>query len=282
MSIVNELELVENIKRWIYEDMPFGDVTSDNIFTDHQASGQLIAKEDGVLCGLEVFRKVYEVLGDDVLIKSNLSDGDFVRVGDVIGVISGPMAKVLKGERLGLNLMQRLSGIATMSNKYSALVKDYKTKIVDTRKTTPGLRSLEKYAVKIGGASNHRFSLSDAVMIKDNHIAGAGSIKQAVELVRDAIPHTMKVEVEVESLEEVRFAIEAQADIIMLDNMSNDMTTEAVCMIRDASKYTIIEASGNMTLDRLVEVAKTGVDIISVGALTHSVSALDISLKFIK
>lgn len=282
MNIINELELEQNLKRWILEDMPFGDVTSDNIFTDQKASGQLIAKENGILCGLAIFRKVYAILGNDVSIMSDLSDGDMLNVGDVIGTISGPMADVLKGERLGLNIMQRLSGIATMSHKYSAMINDYKTKIVDTRKTTPGLRSLEKYAVKIGGASNHRFSLSDAVMIKDNHIAGAGSIKKAIQLVRDAIPHTMKVEVEVESISEVRLALEAGADIIMLDNMSNEMTIEAVSLIREFSKSIIIEASGNMTLDRLVEVAKTGVDIISVGALTHSVNALDISLKFIK
>lgn len=282
MLVLNKFELERNIRNWLEEDMPFGDITSDNIFEDQIASGRLVAKEFGVLCGLEVFRKVYEILDNQVKVTSNLKDGDILEVGQIIGTIDGPIASILKGERLGLNLMQRLSGIATMSKLYADEVKGYNTKIVDTRKTTPGLRSLEKYAVRIGGCSNHRHSLSDAVMIKDNHIAGAGSIKKAVEMVKSNIAHTVKVEVEVESIDELRQAIDAGADIIMLDNMSNDLTKEAVDIIRNSNANIISEASGNMVLERLKEVAKTGVDIISIGALTHSVSALDISLKFDK
>ncbi len=282
MSTLNKFELERNLKNWLEEDMPFGDITSDNIFDQQVGLGDLIAKEAGILCGLDIFREVYHILDPNVVIRSELTDGDELEVGQVIASISGPMASVLKGERLGLNLMQRLSGIATMSNKYAKQVQEYKTQIVDTRKTTPGLRSLEKYAVRTGGCTNHRYSLSDAVMIKDNHIAGAGSISRAVELVKGQIPHTVKIEVEVESIEEVKEAISARADIIMLDNMSNEMTSQAVKLIRDSGQNMTIEASGNMTLDRLIDVAKTGVDIISIGALTHSVSALDISLKFTK
>lgn len=282
MSSLNKFELERNLKNWLEEDMPFGDITSDNIFDKQIGSGKLIAKEAGIICGLDIVGKVYEILDEQVILTLELQDGDLVEVGQIIGTISGPMASILKGERLGLNLLQRLSGIATMSYKYTEMIKAYPCQIVDTRKTTPGLRSLEKYAVRVGGATNHRYSLSDAVLIKDNHIAGAGSIKKAVEMVKRHIPHTVKIEVEVENLGEVAQAIEAGVDIIMLDNMTNSMTSEAVKLIRRSPLKITIEASGNMTIDRLEEVAKTGVDIISIGALTHSVSALDISLKFKK
>jgi len=282
MSTMNAFELDRNLRKWLEEDMPFGDVTSDNIFKDQVGSGNLVAKEDGIICGIDIFRQVYNIIDDQVNIVSKVKDGDAVITSQIIGTITGPMASILKGERLGLNIMQRLSAIATMSHKYAQVVKAYPTEIVDTRKTTPGLRSLEKYAVKVGGCGNHRYSLSDAVMIKDNHIAGAGSIQNAVDMVKKNIPHTIKVEVEVENLEEVSQAIKAQVDIIMLDNMTNNMTRQAVKLIREKDKNITIEASGNMTMDRLVEVAKTGVDIISIGALTHSVVAMDISLKFQK
>lgn len=276
-------ELERNLRNWLEEDMPFGDITSDYIFDDTMTgTGELIAKEEGVICGTQIFAKIYELIDRAVEIEFSVNEGDRVSVGDVIGVVNGPMAGVLKGERLGLNLMQRLSGIATMSATFSDLVKDLPTVIVDTRKTTPGLRSLEKYAVRVGGCTNHRYSLSDAVMIKDNHISGAGGIAEAVTLVREHIPHTVKVEVEAETLTEVQSCIDAGADIIMLDNMDNDMTREAVGMIRKAGKGITIEASGNMTMDRIRGVAETGVDVISIGALTHSVKAMDISLKFAK
>lgn len=279
----NKLELKENILRWLKEDTPFGDVTTQNIVIDNQtSSGRLIAKEDGVICGLEVVQMVFDSIDSNesnVNCVFNCQEGEFVKQGSVIGVIHGDLRTILIGERLALNLLQRMSGIASLSRKYADQVKHLDVKIVDTRKTTPGLRSLEKYAVKIGGCHNHRYSLSDAVMIKDNHIAAAGNIAMAVKMVRDNIPHTMKIEVEVETLEELNEALQANTDIIMLDNMDIETMTQAVDLAKGKA---ILEASGNMTLDRILDVAMTGVDIISVGSLTHSVKALDISLKFDK
>lgn len=279
----NKLELKENILRWLKEDTPFGDVTTQNIVIDNQtSSGRLIAKEDGVICGLEVVQMVFDSIDSNesnVNCVFNCQEGEFVKQGSVIGVIHGDLRTILIGERLALNLLQRMSGIASLSRKYADQVKHLDVKIVDTRKTTPGLRSLEKYAVKIGGCHNHRYSLSDAVMIKDNHIAAAGNITMAVKMVRDNIPHTMKIEVEVETLEELNEALQANTDIIMLDNMDIETMTKAVDLAKGKA---ILEASGNMSLDRILDVAMTGVDIISVGSLTHSVKALDISLKFDK
>jgi nicotinate-nucleotide pyrophosphorylase (carboxylating) len=269
---------------WLEEDMPFGDVTTDALLDETiVGSGALIAKESGVLCGIEIFEMIYECIDKNVKIDKKKSDGMNIEPGDVIGEISGPIASILKGERLGLNIMQRLSGIASKSQIYAEAVKQYDTKIVDTRKTTPGLRSLEKYAVRVGGCTNHRYSLSDAVMIKDNHIAGAGSITEAVRRVKACIPHTAKIEVEVETFNELREVIHTGVDIILLDNMTTEQLRRAVRFVKEHAKKAIsLEASGNMTLERLPEVAATGVDIISVGALTHSVNALDISLKFEK
>jgi len=284
MNGLNVFELERNIKAWLEEDMPFGDITSDYVLDENQqGSGQFIAKEEGIICGLLVLQKIFEILDQAVVIEFFKHDGDWVKTKDVIATISGPIGSILKGERLALNIIQRLSGIATMAKQYSKETEGYEAKIVDTRKTTPGFRALEKYAVRIGGCVNHRYSLSDAVLIKDNHIAGAGSITKAVEKAKKNIAHTVKIEVETETLEEVKEAIMSGADIIMLDNMDVEMMTIAVDRIRKAvGKHVTIEASGNMTLDRIPDVAKTGVDIISVGSLTHSVKALDISLKFKK
>lgn len=281
---INRIELERHILAWLEEDMPFGDVTTDALLDETiVGSGALIAKESGVLCGIEIFEMIYECIDKNVKIDKKKSDGMNIEPGDVIGEISGPIASILKGERLGLNIMQRLSGIASKSQIYAEAVKQYDTKIVDTRKTTPGLRSLEKYAVRIGGCTNHRYSLSDAVMIKDNHIAGAGSITEAVRRVKACIPHTAKIEVEVETFNELREVIHTGVDIILLDNMTTEQLRRAVRFVKEHAKKAIsLEASGNMTLERLPEVAATGVDIISVGALTHSVNALDISLKFEK
>ena len=204
-------------------------------------------------------------------------DGDKVVKGDIIAILRGPTAGILKGERTALNLMQRLSGIATRTSVFAELVKDYKVSVVDTRKTTPGLRYLEKYAVRCGGGRNHRYSLSDAVMLKDNHIAAGGGIIPAVEKVRANIPHTVKIEVEVEDMEMVREAVEARADIIMLDNMNEAAMAEAVKYIDGRA---LVEASGDVTEERICAIAETGVDIISIGRITHSVKALDISLRF--
>lgn len=284
MKGLNVFELERNIKTWLEEDMPFGDITSDHVLDENQkGSGQFIAKEEGIICGLPILQKIFTILDETVEIQFFKEDGDMVAVKEVIATISGPMGSILKGERLSLNIMQRLSGVATLAKKYSDAAKGYDAKIVDTRKTTPGLRSLEKYAVRIGGCVNHRYSLSDAVLIKDNHIAGAGSITKAVEKAKKYIAHTVKIEVETEDLDEVKEAIMSGADIIMLDNMDVEMMTDAVKMIRKAvGKHVTIEASGNMSIDRIPDVAKTGVDIISVGSITHSVKALDISLKFKK
>ncbi|MBO4265249.1 MAG: carboxylating nicotinate-nucleotide diphosphorylase [Clostridia bacterium] len=268
-------KLIETALR---EDISNGDITTDAIFDkDAKAHGKYIAKEDGVICGIDVVKRVFEILGGEFEFTPNFKDGDKVKKGDVIAKIKGDARTLLSGERVGLNLLQHLSGIATATSLAVEAVSGTDTKISDTRKTTPGLRLLEKYAVKVGGGSNHRFCLADGVLIKDNHISACGSITKAVEKAKRSVPHTVKIEVEVESLDEVREALAAGADIIMLDNMSNELMAEAVKII---DKKAITEASGNMGQKNLFEVAKTGVDIISIGALTHSVRAMDISLKF--
>lgn len=275
---MNSFQLQSSILQWLNEDMPYGDITSQNLIcTNTNTKAQLIAKETGIICGLEVFELVFHTVEPSIEVRIVLPEATQVKPGDLIAELTGPLNKILMGERLALNLLQRMSGIATMSSSYASAVAATKVRIVDTRKTTPGLRQVEKYAVRIGGCHNHRYSLSDAVMIKDNHIKAAGSITKAVSSIRDQLPHTTKIEVEVESLEGLEEALENHVDIIMLDNMDNLKMTEAV---KRTDKRAILEASGNMTLDRLFDVAQTGVDIISVGALTHSVSALDISLKF--
>lgn len=259
------------------EDMPMGDITTDNTISEvSKTKAFLIAKEDGIVAGIDVAEKVFKLLDNNITFTKKYRDGDAVKRGDIIIELEGSSRALLKGERLALNLMQRLSGIATKTNEFVSIVKDLPVKIVDTRKTTPGLRYLEKYAVKVGGGTNHRFCLSDGVLIKDNHIAACGGIKEAIEKVRGNIPHTIKIEVETESLEQVQEALEAKADIIMLDNMSNEQMTQAVRLINKAA---LVEASGNVSLERVREIALTGVDIISIGALTHTVKALDISMR---
>ncbi|PKM55211.1 nicotinate-nucleotide pyrophosphorylase (quinolinate phosphoribosyltransferase) [Petrocella atlantisensis] len=276
---MNEHQLINKIKAWLEEDMPYGDITSQNIlFQSHNIRATFIAKEEGIICGIDIINLVFQTIDKTIIFEPSAKDGDFVKPGFILGDLSGPLDKILMGERLALNLSQRMSGIATMSHQYAQKVQGYPVRIVDTRKTTPGLRLLEKYAVRVGGCYNHRYGLSDAVMIKDNHIAGAGSMQNAVTQIRAHIPHTTKIEVEVESLEALKEALDLDVDIIMLDNMTNDMLRAAVAINQGKA---ILEASGNMTLDRILDVAKTGVDIISVGALTHSVQALDISLKFL-
>jgi nicotinate-nucleotide pyrophosphorylase (carboxylating) len=259
------------------EDMPLGDITTDNIISESNSSkAEFLAKQDAVIAGLEVAQHVFEILDSRVKFTALIKDGDNVRKGDIIARVSGPTRALLKGERTALNFLQRLSAIATITNRYTTKIKDLPVKIADTRKTTPGLRLLEKYAVSAGGGSNHRFSLSDGVLIKDNHIAAAGGITNAVNSVRASIPHTVKIEVEVESLEEVQEALDCKADIIMLDNMSNEKMTEAVGII---NKRALVEASGNMTEETIYDVARTGVDIISIGKLTHSANSVDISMN---
>ncbi len=260
------------------EDMPNGDITTvATVDANALAEGDFRAKDDGVVCGIEIARRSFELSGGGVEYTSFVADGDWVKKGDIIAHVKGNARSILMGERTALNLMQRASGIATATRKAVTAVEAYTTRITDTRKTMPGLRLLDKYAVRIGGAVNHRFGLSDGILIKDNHIAASGSITNAVKKAKAYAPHTLKIEVETENLEQVAEALEAGADIIMLDNMNCEQMKEAVDFIAGRA---VTEASGNMGERDLAEVAKTGVDLISIGALTHSVKALDISLKF--
>ncbi len=265
------------IRRALEEDMPMIDVTTDNLFEDEMAEGVFIAKQEGVLSGVDVMRRVFQLLDDDVYVKVINGDGAVVEQGDVIAVISGSAKSILKGERVALNLMQRMSGVATLTRRFVDQVVNTHTKILDTRKTTPNLRILEKQAVVHGGGINHRMNLSDQVMIKDNHIQAAGGIANAVSIIKQKVDHSMRVEVEVETFEQYMEAQATACDIIMLDNMSTDLMRRCV---EHNQHRKLLEASGNMTLDRIAEVSATGVDFISVGALTHSYTALDISLKF--
>ncbi|EGD46899.1 nicotinate-nucleotide pyrophosphorylase [Ruminiclostridium papyrosolvens DSM 2782] len=274
---LSKLYIHEIVMNALKEDMPLGDITTDNIISEGDSSkAEFLAKQDAVIVGLDVAKYVFEVLDGDVCFKAFVKDGDKVSKGDIIAEVSGPTRALLKGERTALNFMQRLSAVATMTNRYVSKVQGLPVKVTDTRKTTPGMRLLEKYAVNAGGGANHRFSLSDGVLIKDNHIAAAGGIRNAVERVRSSIPHTVKIEVEVESMEEVREALECKADIIMLDNMSNEQMTEAVKFI---DKRALVEASGNISEETIYNVALTGVDIISIGKLTHSANSVDISMN---
>ncbi len=260
------------------EDVGTGDITTEStIPAEKTAFGKFIAKEDMVICGLEVAELVFHTVDKDIVFVSHCKDGDDVKKGFVIAEVEGNARNVLTGERTALNLMQRMTGVATRTKAAVECVKGTNAKIADTRKTTPGLRVLEKYAVRMGGGTNHRFNLADGVLIKDNHIAVSGGITNAVKNARNNIPHTLKIEVEVETREQLLEAIEAGADIIMLDNMSNEEMAESVRIIDGRA---LVEASGNMGDKDLAAVAKTGVDIISIGALTHSVKAADISLKF--
>ncbi|HHW30613.1 MAG TPA: carboxylating nicotinate-nucleotide diphosphorylase [Clostridiaceae bacterium] len=274
----NDIYLDELLISYLKEDMPSGDITTDSIIDSSSVSkGRFISKDEGIIAGLYVAKRVFQILDPETIFLNKVSDGDQVKKGQVIAEIEGNTSALLKGERVALNLLQHLSGVATTTYSFSKKIEGFPCRIADTRKTTPGLRLLEKYAVRVGGGSNHRISLSDGVLIKDNHIKAAGGIKKAVELARKKIPHTIKIEVETETIEEVLEALDAGADIIMLDNMSIPMMREAVEII---NKRALVEASGNVNINNVQEIARVGVDIISVGAITHSVKALDISLKF--
>jgi nicotinate-nucleotide pyrophosphorylase (carboxylating) len=261
------------------EDLGTGDITTRCVVPeDAIAKGQFIAKEFGVICGLQIVKKVFSLLDPAVVITLLVKDGDEVSEGTVLAEVSGPAHAILSGERVALNFLQRLSAIATKTSQLATVLMDTKLKIVDTRKTTPGMRVLEKYAVRCGGGFNHRMNLSDGVLIKDNHIKAAGGIIPAVKAARHNAPQTLKVEVETETLEQVQQALEAGADIIMLDNMDVETMAKAVTLVNGSA---LTEASGNMDQKDLLQVARAGVDMVSVGALTHSVKALDISLKFL-
>ena len=271
--------LEQKIEAWLQEDIGSGDVTTlATIPAEQQSAAVIHAKQAGIVAGLPIAKMVFQIVDPTVSFETTLQDGEAIEHGTVLARLQGRTQSILLGERLALNLMQRLSGIATLTNKYAQAIGTASSKIADTRKTTPGLRALEKYAVRVGGGANHRFGLYDAVMIKDNHIKGAGSIQQAVAAARAAIPHTMKIEVEVESEAQLLEAIQSDADIIMLDNMGVARMTKAVQAIKQAKPHVIVEASGGVTLQTVGAIAQTGVDIISSGALTSNAGTLDISL----
>lgn len=266
------------IRRALAEDIGTGDITTlSTIPADRQTKAVLLAKESGVMCGLPVFARTYELLDPTVSVKFLVSEGQRIVKGDRLAEIAGPARSVLTGERVALNFLQRLSAIATKTAWAVDQVKGTKVSIADTRKTTPGLRVFEKYAVRTGGGSNHRFNLADGILIKDNHIQAAGGITAAVNQARRQAPHTLKIEVEVENMAMVDEAIACGADIIMLDNMDKTAIEKAVERIAGRA---VVEISGNMGEKNLAELASTGIDLISIGALTHTVKALDISLRF--
>ena len=274
-NLINKL-----IDLGIEEDINTGDITTESIIPESMtATATMTAKQDGVISGLEIVKMVYDRFQDDVVFTPYFNNGDHVKKGDVILKIEATYPTLLRGERLSLNIFQRMCGIATETARYVKELAGTHTQLLDTRKTAPGLRVLDKMAVKHGGGTNHRMGLYDMAMIKDNHIKMAGGIAKAVEQVRSRIPSDIKIEVEATNFDEVKQAIEAGADIIMLDNMSNAAMTEAVAVIRKAEKGIKTEASGNMNIERLHEVAETGVDFISVGALTHTVKGMDISMN---
>ena len=263
----------------LHEDMPEGDITSESLIpADARSEAIFLAKEDGVLAGLPVVRRVFEKIDSAVEFTEKMEDGAAFRKFDILAGVEGPTLALLKGERTALNFLQRFSGIAAATRGFVDAVSGTKAKILDTRKTTPGLRLLEKYAVKMGGGTNHRLSLSDMVLIKDNHLRHVGSVTEAVRRARAVVRPGVRVEVEAADLAQVRDALAAGADMIMLDNMPLEMMREAVSI---AAGRVPLEASGNMSLERVRAVAETGVDFISVGALTHSARAVDISLEFL-
>lgn len=259
------------------EDITNEDITTNSVMPDPcQGMAELIAKEAGVLCGIQIFTRVFTLLDDHVFVKTLAKDGDWIESGQVLAVITGDIRTILSGERTALNYLQRMSGIATYTRQSVSFLEGSQITLLDTRKTTPNNRIFEKYAVRIGGGKNHRFNLSDGILLKDNHIGASGGVKEAIELARRYASFVRKIEVEAETIEMVRDAVEAGADIIMLDNMSIEIMKEAIAVIGGRAK---IEISGNVTREKIKELAGLGIDYISSGALTHSAPILDISLK---
>jgi nicotinate-nucleotide pyrophosphorylase (carboxylating) len=277
--MIDVAELEEQIRWWLKEDVgPFDITTWSTVAETHRSKGIIHMKQSGVVAGMPVAGKVFAIVDSSLSWMPKVEDGARVEKGTVIAEVEGSTRSILKGERLALNLLQRLSGIATRTREYVDALQGMPVRLADTRKTTPGHRLLEKYAVRVGGGANHRFGLHDAVLIKDNHIKAAGGVAAAVRAAKNAVPHTMKIEVEVESLAQADEAVAAGADIIMTDNMSPAEMAEAVRRIKAKAPHIIVEASGGVTLESLRDIARTGVDVISVGRLTYSVPSLDISL----
>lgn len=275
-GVTMTINVDDKIRLALQEDITGEDVTTAAIIRKNTRSRvQLICKEDGILAGLPVFKRTFELLGETEF-ETFFNEGDHIKKGDLIATVTGDARILLSGERVALNYLQRMSGIATLTHSLVSELKGSATKLLDTRKTTPGMRVFEKYAVKVGGGYNHRFNLSDGILIKDNHIGAAGGVKEAIRLAKDYAPFVRKIEVEVENLEMLEEALEAGADIIMLDNMSNEMMKEAVSLVNGRAET---ECSGNVTKARLKEIAEIGVDYVSCGALTHSAPILDFSLK---
>ena len=276
---IKNIQISKIIEQALLEDLGTGDITTDSIVPPSQhAHGIIKISEDGIIAGLNIASLLFRKLDSEVLFKFKVNEGQRVFAGKTLAEINGSAQTILKGERIALNFLQRMSGIATMTSKFCHEVKDFPVRIVDTRKTTPGLRILEKYAVRIGGASNHRFGLYDAILIKDNHIAIAGGVKPAIQLVKKNISHTVKIEIEVDNLSQLKEALEENVDIIMLDNM--DLTTMRKAVEMSKGKA-LLEASGGITLKTVKAIAQTGINLISIGALTHSVKSLDISMDII-
>ncbi len=275
--ITNAVNSDALIKSALAEDITSEDVTTNAVMREAvQGEVQLICKQDGIICGLYVFSRTFELLDAATKCEFFVKEGDAVRKGQLLGKVTGDIRVLLSGERTALNYLQRMSGIATYTRKMADLLAGSKTKLLDTRKTTPNMRIFEKYAVKVGGGCNHRYNLSDGILLKDNHIGAAGSVKRAVELAKEYAPFVRKIEVEVENLDMCREALEAGADIIMLDNMTPAQMKEAVKMIGGRAQT---ECSGNVTKDNIKDILDTGVDFVSSGALTHSAPILDLSLK---
>lgn len=279
-GVTMKINMDDYIIHALKEDITSEDVSTNAVMPENrQGTAQLICKADGIICGLEVFARTFQLLDKTSRFETDIQDGEKVKKGQLIGVVYGEIKALLSGERTALNFLQRMSGIATITSEYAAELRGTNTTLLDTRKTTPNMRPFEKYAVTVGGGKNHRYNLSDGVLLKDNHIGAAGSVKKAVEMAREYAPFVRKIEIETETLEQVKEALDAGADIIMLDNMDNETMRKAVEII---GKRAETECSGNVTKERLKEIAEIGIDYVSSGALTHSAPVLDISLKNLK
>ena len=279
-GVTMKINMDEYILHALKEDITSEDVSTNAVMPEsRQGTAQLICKADGILCGLEVFVRTFALLDPSFRFETEVKDGEPVKKGELIGTLYGDIRALLSGERTALNYLQRMSGIATITNEYAKELAGTKTTLLDTRKTTPNMRPFEKYAVTVGGGRNHRYNLSDGVLLKDNHIGAAGSVTKAIEMAKAYAPFVRKIEIETETLEQVQEALDAGADIIMLDNMDNDTMKKAGALINGRAET---ECSGNVTKERLKEIAEIGVDYVSSGALTHSAPVLDISLKNLK
>ena len=276
-SITMKMQADKLIRMALQEDITSEDVSTNAVMRSAvKGTVDLIAKEDGIIAGLDVYARVFQILDEKTEISFNFKDGEAVKKGDLLGTVTGDIRVLLSGERVALNYLQRMSGIATYTKQVSKLLEGSKVTLLDTRKTTPNMRIFEKYAVRVGGGYNHRYNLSDGVLLKDNHIGAAGSVAKAVAMAKEYAPFVRKIEIEVETMEQVKEAVEAGADIIMLDNMTPEMMKEAVELIAGRAQT---ECSGNITKENIAKILETGVDFVSSGALTHSAPILDVSLK---